>query len=104
MTFVDDHEVEEVAFVLAVELLARLAKHKRLVDREEHRRVGRHIVAALVDRRRRDARERVLVESAEVDEPLVRENVAVGDEKDARGAIPRNPIPFSGLEIPLGVE
>lgn len=80
MAFVDDDQVEEVRVVLAVELLPLLSAHERIVDREKHGRVLRHKVAALVNCRRRHTGKRIIGKPAEVDEPLIGENVAVRQE------------------------
>ena len=104
VAFVDDDEVEEVGRVLPVELPARLALHERFVDREENGRVRRHLVVALVDRLGRDAGERVFVKSAEVDQPLVGEDVAVSDEEDARRPRARTSVALRRLEVPPRLE
>ena len=89
MALVDDDEVEEVRRILA-EVGRRLAvlrrtAHERLEDGEEQAAVLRHL-ALLADVLRLDPHQRVLGEGGEGVVGLVGEDVAVGEEQDARAA------------------
>ena len=89
MAFVDDDEVEEVRRILAeigrrLPVLRRPA-HERLKDREEQAAVLRHS-AFLADVFGRDPHHRVLGKGGERVVSLIGEDVAVGEEEDARAA------------------
>ena len=89
MAFVNDDEVEEVRRVIAevgrrLPVLLRPA-HERLKDREEDAAVLRH-AALLADVRRIDPHQRILGECGEGVVGLVRENVPIREEQDARAA------------------
>ena len=89
MALVDDDEVEEVRRILAeigrgLAVLRRPA-HEGLEDGEEQAAVLRHL-ALLADVLRRDPHQRILGEGGEGVVSLVGEDVAVGEEQDARAA------------------
>ena len=89
MALVDDNEVEKVRRIFA-EVGRRLAilrrsAHEGLKDREEQAAVLRH-AALLADVLRRDAHQRVFGKGGESVIGLVGEDVAVGEEEDARAA------------------
>ena len=89
MALVDDDEVEEVGRILAEVgrglAVLRRAAHEGLEDGEEEAAVLGHL-ALLADVLRRDAHQRVLGEGGEGVVGLVGEDVAVGQEQDARAA------------------
>src|SRR5690606_12190805 len=87
MALVDDDAVEEVGWVIA-EPRRRLAilvsaGHKGLKDREEHAGVLRHR-ALLADLGGTDPSEGIIAEGIEAVVGLVRQDVTVGQEQDAR--------------------
>jgi hypothetical protein len=89
MAFVDDDEVEEVLGIVAevgrgVAVLGRPA-HEGLEDGEEQATVLGHL-ALLADVFRFDADQRILGEGGEGVVRLIGEDVAVGEEQDARAA------------------
>ena len=89
MALVNDDEVEEVRRILA-EIGRRLAvlrraAHEGLEDGEEQAAVLRHL-AFLADVVRLDAHQRVLGEGGEGVVSLIRQDVPVGEEQDARAA------------------
>ena len=89
MALVDDDEVEEVRRILAeigrwLAVLRRPA-HEGLEDREEQAAVLRHL-ALLANVVRLDPHQRILGERGEGVVSLIGEDVAVGEEQDARPA------------------
>ena len=98
VALVNDDEVEEVRRILAeigrgLAILGRPA-HEGLEDGEEDAAVLRHL-ALLADVIRRDAHQRIFREGREGVVGLVGQNVAVGQEQDARPAR-RSPVQSSG--------
>ena len=89
MALVDDDEVEEVRRILAEVgrglAVLRRAAHEGLEDREEQAAVLRHL-ALLADVLRLDPHQRILGEGGEGVVGLIGEDVAVGEEQDARAA------------------
>ena len=89
MALVDDDEVEEVRRILA-EVGRRLAilrrpAHEGLEDREEQAAVLRHL-ALLANVVRLDPHQRILGEGGEGVVGLIGQDVAVGQEENARAA------------------
>ena len=97
VAFVDDDEVEEIGRVLPEIRRVARPRHEGLEDGEEHAAVGGHL-ALLADARRIDAHQGVLGEAAEGVIGLVGQDVAVGEEEDAR-----TPFPVAA-QVPAGME
>jgi hypothetical protein len=90
MAFVDDDEIEEVRRILA-EIGRRLAvlrraAHEGLEDGEEQAAVLRHLCPSC-GCLRLDAHQRVFGKGGEGVVGLIGEDVAVGEEQDARAAL-----------------
>ena len=85
MALVDDDEVEEVLRILAEIRGFPRPAHEGLEDGEEQAAVLRHL-ALLADVVRRDAHQRIVGECRKRVVGLVGEDVAVGEEQDARPA------------------
>ena len=101
VALVDHDEVEEILRVLpevghGIALLVPPA-HEGLEDGEEYAPVLRHS-SLLADLVRCDPHQRILFKSGERIERLVRQDVAVGQEQDARA-----PVRFA-TQVPLALE
>ena len=100
MALVNDDEIEEVRRILA-EIRRRLAilrraAHEGLEDREEQAAVLRHL-ALLADVLRRDPHHRIFGKGGEGVVSLIGQNVAVGQEQDARPARSASRLRFQRL-------
>ena len=108
MALVDDDEVEEVRRILAEVgaglAVLRRAAHEGLEDREEQAAVLGHL-ALLPDVLRRDPHHGILGEGGEGVIRLVGEDVAVGEEEDARAAVRfAAQVPAAVEELPADLE
>ena len=97
VALVDDDQVEEVACVLLEEARAALATSERLVDGEVHL-AALHRVAAF------DLRTRVTERREHLGVRIIDEDVAVGEEQDARLAIVARAVPPRRPEFPSDLE
>ncbi len=104
VTFINHDEVEEVGRVLRVNGLA-FASHEGLEDREEEACILWRLATVLADRVGIDPRDRVIREGRKGVVSLIGEDVAVGEEQDARAAhrLARE-VPFRLEQLPRDLE
>src|SRR5690606_2910397 len=100
----DHDEVEEVRRVIPEVGCALRPRHEGLEDGEEDAAVGGHLTL-LADAGRFNAHEGIVLEGGEGVEGLVGEDIAIGEEEDARPALPIAPqVPAGMEELPSDLE
>ena len=96
MTLVDDHQIEEVARIVAVEAGTLLVAGDRLVDGEVH--------VAAPDRGAGDLGPCVAERAEVLGHGIVHQHVAVGQEQDLRSARPAGAVPARAPQLPAHLE
>ena len=104
VTLIDNDKVEEVRGIVTEVRRTLRPAHERLEDREEHTAIGGHL-ALLADVVRVDPYQRIIGERAEGVVGLVGQDVAVGQEEDARATFPITlHVPTRMEELPSDLE